>query len=316
MFGYPEMVTSGLRTCAVLGGVLALAGCTTGVHTADDGRVDVTVTTTHAADLLRTVGGAHVDVTALMGPGVDPHLYRAGQGDVRALVDADLVVYHGLFLEGRMEEVLEAGALDRVIALADALPTDALLASADHAGQYDPHVWFDPELWVQVVEPVVEELGQIAPEHADDFAAGGRAYVEEALAAHAEAAELLDAVPEGRRVLVTSHDAFGYLGRAYGLEVRGVQGLSTQDEAGVADVRRLVDLLVERQVPALFTESSVSPASIEAVREAAADRGWEVEVPEQGLYSDALGEPGTPEASYAGMLLANAETIATALGGP
>lgn len=309
-------MSSGTRNCvAATVALTLLTACVGGGATPDDGRVNVTATTTHAADLLRAVGGPHIEVTALMGPGVDPHLYRASQGDVRALVDADLVVYHGLFLEGRMEEVLEAGALERVIALTDALPTDALLASADHPGQYDPHVWFDPELWVQVVDPVVEELREIAPEHADDFAAGGRAYVEEALAAHAEAAELLDAVPEGRRVLVTSHDAFGYLGRAYGLEVRGVQGLSTEDEAGVADVRGLVDLLVERQVPALFTESSVSPASIEAVREAAADRGWRVHVPEQGLYSDALGEPGTPTGSYSGVLLANAETVATALGG-
>ncbi|WP_454085888.1 metal ABC transporter solute-binding protein, Zn/Mn family [Georgenia sp. Marseille-Q6866] len=310
-------MSSGTRNRVALaaGLVLLAAACAGPAGGADDGRVDVTVTTTHAADLLRAVGGAHVEVTALMGPGVDPHLYRASQGDVRALVEADLVVYHGLFLEGRMEEVLEAGALERVLALTDTLPRAQLLASADHADQHDPHVWFDPELWVQVVDPVVAELSEIAPEHAADFAAGGRAYVEEALAAHAEATELLAAVPERRRLLVTSHDAFGYLGRAYGLEVRGVQGLSTEDEAGVADVRGLVDLLVERQVPALFTESSVSPASIEAVREAAADRGWQVHLPERGLYSDALGAPGTPTGSYAGMLLANAETIATALGG-
>ncbi|WP_152193094.1 metal ABC transporter solute-binding protein, Zn/Mn family [Georgenia satyanarayanai] len=310
-------MSSGARNrVLVTAGLVLLAACAGPAGGAHDERVDVTVTTTHAADLLRAVGGAHVEVTALMGPGVDPHLYRASQGDVRALVAADLVVYHGLFLEGRMEEVLEAGALDRVLALTDALPTDALLASTDHPGQHDPHVWFDPELWVRVVDPVVAELSAIAPEHAADFATGGREYVEEALAAHARAAELLAAVPAQRRVLVTSHDAFGYLGRAYGLEVRGVQGLSTEDEAGVADVRRLVDLLVERQVPALFTESSVSPASIEAVQEAAADRGWPVRVPEQGLYSDALGAPGTPTGSYAGVLLANAETIAAALGGP
>ncbi|WP_413450419.1 zinc ABC transporter substrate-binding protein [Georgenia phoenicis] len=309
-------MSSGTRNLvAVASGLMLLAACAGPADGTDDGRVSVTVTTTHAADLLRTVGGPHVEVTALMGPGVDPHLYRASQGDVHALVEADLVVYHGLFLEGRMEEVLEAGALERVLALTDALPEDALLASSDYADQYDPHVWFDPELWVHVVDPVVEELSEIAPEHAADFAAGGREYVEDVLAAHAEASALLATVPPRSRVLVTSHDAFGYLGRAYGLEVRGVQGLSTEDEAGVADVRDLVDLLVERQVPALFTESSVSPASIEAVREAAADRGWEVHVPEEGLYSDALGEPGSPTGTYAGMLRANAATIATALGG-
>ena len=300
---------------AVIG--LALAGCAASPGSAeDDGLLRVTVTTTHAADLLRTVGGEHVDVTALMGPGVDPHLYRASQGDVRALVAADLVVYHGLFLEGRMADVLEGGGLDRVLALADALPAGELLPSADYSDQYDPHVWFDPELWVQVVDPVVAELSALAPEHAADFTQGGAEYVEAALDAHADAAALLDEVPQHRRVMVTSHDAFGYFGRAYDLEVHGVQGLSTEDEAGVADIRALVDLLVEREVPALFTESSVSPASIEAVREAAADRGWEVEVPEQGLYSDALGEPGGPAGTYAGMLRANAEIVATALGRP
>ncbi|TNC16533.1 manganese transporter [Georgenia sp. 311] len=307
-------MSSEARKLIALGVVaLLLAACSAPAESAD-GRIDVTVTTTHAADLVSAVGGEHVDVTALMGPGVDPHLYRASQGDVRALADADLVVYHGLFLEGRMEEVLEAGALERVVALTDALPADDLLASADHPGQHDPHVWFDPELWVQVVPPLVAQLSDLAPEHAEDFAAGGQEYVAQALAAHAEATALLDAVPERSRLLVTSHDAFGYFGRAYGLEVRGVQGLSTEDEAGVADIRRLVDLLVERGVPALFTESSVSPASITAVREAAADRGWTVEVPEEGLYSDALGEPGTPAGTYAGMLLANAELVAGALG--
>ncbi len=297
--------------------MVALAGCAASPGSAeDDGRLRVTVTTTHAADLVRTVGRDHVDVTALMGPGVDPHLYRASQGDVRALMAADLVVYHGLFLEGRMADVLQGGGLDRVLALTDALPTAELLPSADYTDQYDPHVWFDPELWVQVVDPVVTELSTLAPEHAADFAQGGAEYVRAALDAHADAAALLDEVPQHRRVMVTSHDAFGYFGRAYDLEVHGVQGLSTEDEAGVADIRALVDLLVEREVPALFTESSVSPASIEAVREAAADRGWEVEVPEQGLYSDALGEPDGPAGTYAGMLRTNAEIVATALGRP
>ncbi len=301
----------------VIVGALVLAGCASGsAGVPDDGRVRVTVTTTHAADLLRTVGGEHVDVTALMGPGVDPHLYRAGQGDVRALVDADLVVYHGLFLEGRMIDVLEGGGLERVHALTGMLPTEELLASPDYPDQYDPHVWFDPELWVRVVDPVVAELVEIAPEHRGDFVRGAREYVAAALAAHADAADALAEIPPRRRLLVTSHDAFGYLGRAYGLEVRGVQGLSTEDEAGVADIRALVDLLVEREVPALFTESSVSPASIDAVREAAADRGWDVHVPEQGLYSDALGDPGGPAGSYAGTLRANARTIAAALGAP
>ncbi len=300
---------------AVAAVLATVAGCAAGPReAAADGRVRVTATTTHAADLARTVGGDHVEVTALMGPGVDPHLYRASHGDVRALVDADLVVHHGLFLEGRMNDVLDGGGLDRVLALTAALPTEDLLPSADYADQYDPHVWFDPELWVEVVDPLVAELSALAPEHAADFADGGQEYVTAVLDAHADAERLLAEVPARSRVMVTSHDAFGYFGRAYGLEVHGVQGLSTEDEAGVADIRGLVDLLVERQVPALFAESSVSSAGIEAVREAAADRGWEVTVPAQQLYSDALGELGTPAGTYAGMLRANAEVVADALG--
>src|SRR5690606_27033009 len=315
-FDYPVGMSSGPRKLRWLAAPLALLAACAPSAADGDGRIDVTVTTTHAADLLRTVGGGHVDVTALMGPGVDPHLYRATPGDVRALVDADLVVHHGLFLEGRLEDVLDGGGLDRVLTLTDALDRDRLLASPAYPDQYDPHVWFDPELWVDVVGPVVAELSRLDPAHAADFARGGDEYVAAALDAHAEAQALLAAVPERRRVLVTSHDAFGYLGRAYGLEVHGVQGLSTADEAGVADIRALVDLLVDRGVPALFTESSVSPAGVEAVREAAADRGWEVRLPETGLYSDALGAPGTPTGTYAGVLLANARTIADALEAP
>lgn len=317
------------RRAYAVGAVLVaglLAACTGPVAEVDvaagteAGAVRVTVTTTQAADLVRAVGGAHVEVTALMGPGIDPHLYRATPNDVRALAQAELVVHHGLFLEGRMAEILEGPALERTLALTDALPVEALLAPdgapATERDLADPHVWFDPQLWAQVVEPVAAELTALRPEHRADFAAGATRYTDEIHAADSYAARQLAAVPAGARILVTSHDAFGYLGRAYDLEVLGVQGLSTEDEAGVHDVRELADLLVERRVPALFTESSVSPASIEAVQAAVADRGWEVVVPEQGLYSDALGAAGTDAETYAGMLRVNADTIATALGAP
>lgn len=286
-----------------------LTGCAADRAVPTDQRdLRVTVTTTHAADLVRTVGGAHVELAALMEPGVDPHLYRAGQGDVRLLAEADLVIHHGLSLEGRLGELLQGGGLARVHALTDPLPRDRLLRT--YGDEVDPHVWFDPELWVQVVDPVVAALAELAPEHAEDFAAGGRAYVAEVLAAHEEAIELLADVPAPARVLVTSHDAFAYFGRAYDLEVRGLQGLSTEDEAGVADVRELVELLVERRVPAIFTEASVSPAGVEAVQESAAARGWQVTVPDVALYSDTLGQPDTAAGTYAGALLANARLIA------
>lgn len=312
---------AGIALSAAL--LAALAACAGGGGTAGaPGQLRVTVTTTQAADLVRSVGGEHVEVTALMGPGIDPHLYRATQRDVRALVEADVVVHHGLFLEGRMAEILEGPALEHTLALTDALPTAELLdptgepATEDGREHADPHVWFDPDLWVQVVDPVVEELAALRPEHRTAFEEGAARYTADLRAADEYAEERLAGVPTNARVLVTSHDAFGYLGRAYDLEVLGVQGLSTEDEAGIRDLRELADLLVRRQVPALFTESSVSPAGIDAVRAAAADRGWQVTVPEAGLYSDALGPAGTPAETYAGMLRANADTIATALGAP
>lgn len=309
-------MSSGTRNLVVTTvGALLLAGCAAELP-GDADRLRVTATTTHAAELVRTVGGPHVEVAALMGPGVDPHLYRAGQGDVRLLMDADLVIHHGLFLEGRLGEVLEGGGLENVMALTDALPRDHLIRATESGEQYDPHVWFDPELWVQVVDPVVAELSEHAPQHAEDFVAGGQEYVADALAAHEEARELLATVPADQRVLVTSHDAFGYLGRTYDLEVHAVQGLSTEDEAGIGDLRELVDLLVGRSVPALFAEASIAPAGVEAVREAAAARGWDVRLPDRQLYSDTLGQPGTPEGTYAGMLLANARLIAEELGQP
>ncbi len=200
-----------------------------------------------------------------------------------------------------------------MLALTDDLPRDRLIEAAERGEQYDPHVWFDPELWVEVVDPVVAALSEHAPQHAESFAAGGQDYVAAVDAAHQEARELLSAVPPERRVLVTSHDAFGYFGRTYDLEVHAVQGLSTEDEAGIGDLRELVDLLVDRSVPALFAEASIAPAGVEAVREGAAARGWHVRLPERALYSDTLGEPGTPEGTYAGMLLANARLIAEEL---
>lgn len=304
----------------ILGAVL-LTGCSSEAASRPDA-LKVTVTTTQAADLLRTVGGEHVEVTALMGPGIDPHLYRATQSDVRAILGADVVVHHGLFLEGRMAEILEGPAIERTLALTDALPTERLIAPSGEAAEQgdrehaDPHVWFDPDLWLQVVDPVVEELAELAPQHRADFEAGAATYVADVHAADEYTEQRLAEIPERARVLITSHDAFGYYGRAYGLEVLGVQGLSTDDEAGIHDIRSLAEMLVSRRIPALFTESSISPASVEAVRAAAADRDWDVDVPAAELYSDALGAVGTPAETYAGMLRANADTIASALGAP
>lgn len=295
---------------------LILAGCGEGGTDEDrgSGTLRVTTTTTQITDMVTSIGGDAVEVEGLMGPGVDPHLYEPSQGDTEALTEADAVFYHGLFLEGRMEDLLgKAADIVPTVQVTSALPRERLLPSASYAGQYDPHVWFDPTLWVSTIDPVVEQLAALRPDLRETFEANADRYREEVLAAHEYSKERLSAVPESRRVLVTSHDAFGYFGAAYGFEVRGLQGISTEDEAGVGDVRALADFLVARRIPAIFAESSIPRRNVAAVQAAAQDRGWDLEIPARQLFGDAMGRPGTAEGTYPGMLRANADTIASAL---
>lgn len=310
----------GRRAVAVLVvGLLALAagGCggeESGEAGAVEGTIQATTTTTHVTDMVRSIGGEEVEVTALMGPGVDPHLYEPSQGDTEALQGADAIFYNGLFLEGQLNDLLiQISQETPTVQVTGAMPEDELLPSGDYEGQSDPHVWFDPELWVTGVDPVVEQLSEIKPGAAEDFERRGEEYEREAMEAHEYVQEQMEAIPEDQRVLVTSHDAFNYFGEAYGFEVEGLQGLSTESEAGAGDVSQLADYLEEEQIPAIFVESSVPRRNVEAVQAAAQDRGWDVTIPEQALYADAMGEPGSEAGTYAGMLRANADTIAGAL---
>ena len=278
-------------------------------------RLSVVATTGMIADAARQVGGDLVEVRALMGPGVDPHAYRQTRSDIVALTRADLVLWHGLYLEAQMEDFLRDLARDRaVVAVAEALPADALIAHDDYADRRDPHVWMDPRLWAQVVGAVRDALIAARPEATATFTANAAAYGErlDALAAYADAA--LASVPEGDRVLLTSHDAFNYFGAAYGFEVVGVQGISTESEAGLTRIAELVDMLVARGIDAVFVETSVSDRNMRALIEGAAAQGHAVAIGGE-LYSDAMGEPGTYEGTYVGMIDHNATTIARALGG-
>lgn len=273
----------------------------------------VTATTGMIADTARAVGGVHVGVTALMGPGVDPHLYKATQGDLRRLMEADVVFYNGLHLEGRMEEVMQNLAKRvPVVCVTDAIPRDRLLAPEDYAGQYDPHVWFDLGLWRFVVERIRDAFIEHDAPNAEAYRAQAAAYAAklDALDAHTRAA--VASVPESRRVLVTAHDAFGYFGRAYGIEVLGLQGISTAAEFGLRDVEQLVDLIVARNLPAVFIESSISPRSVEALIAGARARGHNVRLGGE-LHSDALGDANGPAGTYLGMFRANVDTIVEAL---
>ena len=291
-------------------GVLALPG---GARAAAP--LSIVATTGMIGDVLAAVGGADVSVTSLMGPGLDPHSFRATRSDILAMARADAVAWHGLGLEAQLAEFLgDLAAQKPVRALADALPTDRLRAHDTYENAFDPHVWMDPGLWAGVASEAAGWLGSLRPEASQDFAARAAAYGAEALRLDAYARAVLATVPEKARILVTAHDAFGYFGRAFGFEVLGIQGISTESEAGLNRIGALVELLVAREVGAVFVESSVSDRNIRALIEGADARGHEVQVGGE-LYSDAMGPPGSYEGTWIGMIDHNVTTIAAALGG-
>lgn len=274
----------------------------------------VVTTTSMVTDLVRQVAGEHAVVDGLMGPGVDPHLYKPTAGDVLKLQRAELVFYSGLVLEGKMTDVFTklARTKRQVYAVTEAIPVEQLLQPAEFAGHYDPHVWFDVRLWRACVATVVEGLGAADPERQEEYARRGAALEARLDELHAWALAKAAELPEERRILVTSHDAYNYFGRAYGFTVVGLQGISTATEAGLADVARLADFIRLKEVKAIFVESSVSPATIQRV---AADSGVRIG---GELFSDAMGTPGQIEhgydlGTYEGMVKHNLNTIVGAL---
>ncbi|MEX0971011.1 MAG: zinc ABC transporter substrate-binding protein [Paracoccaceae bacterium] len=272
-------------------------------------------TTGMIADAARQIGGVHIDIHALMGPGVDPHAYRQTRSDIVAMTRADLVLWHGLFLEAQMERFFEElSARGNVVAVAESLPRDLLRTHDDYADKFDPHVWMAPGLWAHVVTYIGTGLQTRRPDLADAFAENLAAHLAEINALQEYARTTMASVPKSRRVLVTAHDAFNYFGAAYGVEVLGIQGMSTQSEAGLNRVIELVDTLVSREIGAVFVESSVSDRNMRALVEGAASRGHDVKIGGQ-LFSDAMGQAGTYEGTYIGMIDHNVTTIARALGG-
>lgn len=275
----------------------------------------IVTTTSMLADALRQVGGTEVVVRALMGPGIDPHGYRQTRSDVVQLTRADLVVWHGLSLEAQMEELMATLARKKpVVALAELLPKDRLLAHPDYPGKYDPHIWMNPRLWREIVGEACKVLTHLRPEAADYFAKNKRLYEEELQILDRYAASVLESIPKPARVLVSAHDAFSYFGRAYGIEVVGLQGISTQSEVGLHHLSKVVDLLVERNIRAVFVESSVSDQTMRALIEGAAAKGHRVSIGAE-LFSDAMGSEGSYEGTYIGMIDHNITFITHALGG-
>jgi manganese/zinc/iron transport system substrate-binding protein len=282
---------------------------------ADEPKPSVVATTGMIADVARNVAGDCAEVAALMGPGVDPHLYRASASDVRALQQADAILYSGYSLEGQLGDVLgKLGQRKPTVAVAPAAIGPAELITVQGVYGIDPHLWMDASLWARTAPVIAETLGQVVPGCADDMRERAGGYRGQLEALHGWIKESAATIPESQRILVTAHDAFNYYGRAYGIEVAGIQGISTEAEAAVADVRATVDTVVERKVPAIFVESTINPRTVQAVIDGARQRGQDVAVGGQ-LYSDAMGQAGTAGGTYIGMLHGNTATIVEALGG-
>jgi manganese/zinc/iron transport system substrate-binding protein len=292
---------------------LLLTGC------GESSGPDVVTTTGMVTDIVRVVAGEDLQVEGLIGEGVDPHLFTSGPRDVERLMNAPVVIYSGLHLEGRMQQQFEqlqkqqrAGRL--VFAATDGIDRDALRFDPDFEGHPDPHVWMDVSRWSQCVQHVADRLSEHDGERRATFEANAAAYREQLSQLDAYIKEIIATVPEPQRYLVTAHDAFEYFAEAYGIEVRSIQGISTDSQAAIADVNALVEFIVEKQIPAIFVESSVPEKNIRAVIEGCAARGWEVSIGGE-LFSDAMGAPGTYEGTYLGMMDHNATAIARALGG-
>ncbi len=281
--------------------------------TRDDDALLIVCTTGMLGDALQNLLGDQAIVISLMGPGVDPHLYKATQGDLAKLQEADLIIYNGLYLEGKMAEVMEKLARQKtIIAAAELLPNDKIRYTVDKVT--DPHIWFDVSLWADMVQLLIPALEQTNLFEPALLAQNGERFAEELRALNVRTLSEISSIPADKRVLVTAHDAFQYFGLAYNIEVFGLQGLSTLSEFGLRDISDLVSLLVARQISSIYVESSVSDKAIKAVIEGCKAVGHEVKIGGR-LYSDAMGDAGTAEGTYIGMVEHNVRVIVAGLGG-
>jgi manganese/zinc/iron transport system substrate-binding protein len=292
------------------------AGAGGGASTPPERAVPLCVCTTPiVADVVRNVAGDHAEVVALIAPGVDPHLWTPTRTDILRLLEADAVFINGLTLEGRIgDSVARVESLNRpVLRLAQTIPHPELLVDPKRQSYFDPHIWMDPELWGRTAMPVAETLAKIMPRHADEFRSNAAKYAARAAEIERQCARELLSVPAASRTLVTAHDAFGYYGRRFGLEVRGIQGLSTESEASIMDIEQMVAEISSKKIPTAFIETTISERTVRALVEGCNAVGHDLRIGEP-LYSDSLGHPGTPEGTWEGMLLHNTRIIARRLG--
>lgn len=277
-------------------------------------KIRVVTTTGMVTDLVQNIGGDRVEVTGLMGPGVDPHLYRASEGDTARMARADLIVYNGLHLEGKMTDVFERMQKRvKTVPVTDGLdPKDMRPAPPGFEGTHDPHIWFDVSLWKKAAEQVRKVLSEMDPASAESYKKNAGGYIAELDKLDAYVRSQVQKVPTGQRILVTAHDAFYYFGNAYGFEVQGLQGISTESESSPADIQKLARFIAERRLPAIFVESSVPTKTLEAVQAAVTAKGHSVRIGGE-LYSDALGDRDGDAGTYVGMIKHNVDTIVSAL---
>lgn len=280
----------------------------------ENGKLNIVTTTSMITDLVENIAGDAINLQGLMGSGVDPHLYKASEGDVSKLANADIIFYNGVHLEGKLVEVFEKMHHQNIntIAIAEAIDENTLIGSSFFQGNFDPHIWFNIDYWEQATQFIVHKLSEAIPEHKATFQANGATYTAQLKALKTKIVAIIETLPEDKRILVTAHDAFSYFGRAFGFEVVGLQGLSTATEAGVQDVQRLAAFIIEKDVKAIFVESSVPKRTIEALQAAVNSKGHNVIIGGT-LYSDALGNTGTVEGTYIGMFEYNVNTIVNAL---
>lgn len=306
------MYGKGILILVVLG---LMTGCKQQVPNERDPqqKIKVVTTTGMIADAVENIAGENADVVALMGPGVDPHLYKATHGDLEKLTEADVIFYNGLHLEGKMGEVFEKlGRTKPVIAIGEKIPESDLRKVPGFQGAYDPHIWFDVKLWQSAVTAISTFLQGYDSAHREVYKKRSERYLSRLDSLDSAVKSSIQQIPQEQRVLITAHDAFGYFGDAYRIDVRGLQGISTLSEFGLRDVTDLVNFIISRKVKAIFIETSVSQRSIEAVMEGCKKKGWNVRIG-GSLFSDAMGSTGTPEGHYVGMVNANVRTIVDAL---
>ncbi len=302
-----------IKNFLILSILFGLVSSCSGPEKTNNGKVKVVATTGMLYDAVINIGGDKIEAEAIMGPGVDPHLYKATQGDLSKFNRADIIIYNGILLEGKMTEVLEKlGRQKPVFAVAESIPEEMLLPFAGYKDAFDPHVWFDVNRWSLVVNEISKSLSTVDSINAEYYEKNAQGYLGQLDSLNAFVTSRIEEIPKERRILITAHDAFGYFGEAYGIRVEGLQGISTVADFGLKDIANIIDIIISNNINAIFVETSVSEKSINAVVTGCQEKGHNVSIGGY-LYSDAMGEFETVEGTYIGMFRKNVNTIVDAL---